>query len=192
MTKQALKNLAKNAVKEVKVNLTKMLEKRKVFKLFEKVEDKTINVKNLKEAARIKSEIDVLSAKVSNLQAQYKPLREEILSSLPGEPKDKVDLTIEGIHIKKYPKISGGNKIDQAAFLELARKKRILQMTTKKVTVVDEEAVLGAISQGYLTYEELLTCIPEGKVTENLTLDILYSEEEEQQPEETQEEKAAN
>ncbi|AEO93776.1 gp518 [Bacillus phage G] len=192
MTKQALKNLAKNAVKEVKVNLTKMLEKRKVFKLFEKVEDKTINVKNLKEAAKIKSEIDVLSAKVSNLQAQYKPLREEILSSLPGEPKDKVDLTIEGIHIKKYPKISGGNKIDQAAFLELARKKRILQMTTKKVTVVDEEAVLGAISQGYLTYEELLTCIPEGKVTENLTLDILYSEEEEQQPEETQEEKAAN
>lgn len=182
MSKKLLSKLASKALKEVKENIQKLLDGRKTsFNVYDEVDTEKLSIATLKEATKTKAEIDALVSKVTILQAKYKPLREEILASLPGTKNDKVEVTIENIHLKKYPQIKGAGKLEEDKFLELAKKKKILQKVTKHIRVIDQDSVMAALAEGLITYDEYIECVSEGKPTEHLSLEKLCSVDVEQE-----------
>jgi hypothetical protein len=168
--------IVKKALKDVKATLKKMTESKanEGVAYIKEIPAGVIDTNILQQAAAKKAELDVLLSQVKMIDAQYQPLRAKVLEQLPGNAKDKVEVVIDGIQIKKHSRTTGGGKLDEAKLGELARKKKILSKVTKKVTVFDEEAVLMALHDGLITYEEYVSCLTEGKVTP--VIDIEYKE----------------
>lgn len=170
----------------VKENVKQMVDARKkgiTYKELPKDNDLDINL--VKKAADIKSEIDILDAKLSALQEQYKPLRKEILETLPGEAIDKVTLLIDGIQIKKSVQVRDAGKLDYNKIFQLARQKKIITKISKNVKIFDEELILMAIDEGLITYDEYLECLTEGNIIPNLKLEKKFVPEVVDTPEES-------
>lgn len=169
---KTLSELVAKAVSEVKFNVKNLIEKRKKGKFYKELpEDTELDIVTLRKAVNLKNEIDILESQLKALQEQYKPLRDEILESLPGDEKDKVEVIIDGIQIKKYAQVRNAGKLDHEKALELARKKKILQKVTKVTRVIDEDLLLLAISEGKITYDEFAECLTEGNVIQQLKLE---------------------
>lgn len=142
--------IVKKAIKEVKSKIKKMTESKsnEGVTFFTEVPEDKINLEILHKAAWKKAQLDIALSQVKAIDAEYQPLRTKVLEQLPGTDKDKVEVVIDGIQIKKHSRTNGGGKIDVEKLGELARKKRILSKVTKKVTVIDEDAVLMALHDG--------------------------------------------
>lgn len=178
MANKLLQKLATKVVKEVKENIQKLLDRRRsATATYEEVDLEVLDVETLKEATRVKAEIDALISKVTVLQAKYKPLREEILDSLPGDKEDKVEAVVDNIRIKKYTQIKGAGKVDTEKMLKLARKKKILQKVTKQVRVIDNDALMAALAEGLISYDEYVECLSPGNVIEHISLEKIYPDE---------------
>lgn len=170
----------------IKENVKQMVDARKkgiTYKELPKDNDLDINL--VKKAADIKSEIDILDAKLSALHEQYKPLRKEILETLPGESIDKVTLLIDGIQIKKSVQVRDAGKLDYNKIFQLARQKKIITKISKNVKIFDEELILMAIDEGLITYDEYLECLTEGNIIPTLKLEKKFVPEVVDTPEES-------
>lgn len=174
-----LSSLAIKAINEVKANIKKLLKGD--VKLYKSVPEGVLNPETVKKAAKIKGQIDILESQIASLQVEYAPLRNEILEALPGDKKDKVEVVVDGIQIKKHAQIKGAGKINEEKLMELARKKKILSKVTKKVRVIDEDALMLAIADGLITYDEYKECLSEGTVVEVLKIEQKFCPEVEQQ-----------
>jgi hypothetical protein len=134
-----------------------------------------VNKVTLSKAADLKSQMDILEQKLKVLQEEYAPLREEILEDLPGEAKDKVEVLIDGVQLKKYPQVRGAGQLDQDKALKLVRTKKLLGALTKKVLVVDEDALTVAVSKGLISEKEYADCLTEGNVAVVLKVERKFS-----------------
>lgn len=165
MTKKSLQELAIKAISEVKAKIKEIIDNNKKGDFIKELPvDHKISLKTLDEAIKVKNEIDIVESKLRALQQQYKPLREEILASLPGEEKDKIEVMLNGVQIKKHIQIKNAGKLDETKMMELLKSKKLLQKTTTKVRVIDEDLLLMAIANDDLTYDEYASCLTEGKV----------------------------
>lgn len=174
--KYGLSELAKQAISSVKRNIKEMVEKRKKGNLIDTLpEDHEFDIEKVKEAAEIKSQIDVLFKKMEALDSKYKPLREEILMMLPGDKGDKVEIMIDGIQLKKHVKYRGAGSVDHEKLMKLIKDKKLVTKLTKKVRVLDEEAVFLALAEGAISYDEYFECVKEGSLVQELKLEKRFA-----------------
>lgn len=175
--------LAGKALKEIKENIKqKMVPNFKVYN--EKDVEGHVDVAKLKRATYLKSELDKYELKKKQIADEYLKLREEIIDSLPGTDKDKVEAIIEGIKLKKTFQLKGAGKLDTEKIEKLARDKRILTKVSQNVRVFDEDLLLSAVQEGIITMDEYKGCLSEGKTTPVLILESTYSLDEEQKEKE--------
>lgn len=184
--KSMLSEAALKTIAFIKENVKQMVNTRKkgiTYKELPKDSDLDINV--VKKAADLKTEIEILKAKLSALDEQYNPLRKEILEKLPGQDIDKVTLLIDGIQIKKSVQVRDSGKLDYNKIFQLARQKKIITKISKNVKIFDEELILLAIDEGHITYEEYLECLTEGNIIPTLKLEKKFVPEVVDTPEES-------
>lgn len=131
----------------------------------------SVGVETLNEAADLKTKIEIMETELKALYDKYNPLRAEILASLPGEPVDKVEVLIDGIQIKKFSQVKGSGVLDQERALNLVRNKKLVGKVTKKVTLVDEDALAIAVHTGHISMEEYASCLSAGNVAQVLKIE---------------------
>lgn len=171
MKKVNLVDIGMKAIIEIQTAVRKISKKEPA--LHKKAPD--VIKETLNEAADLSAKIDVLESQLKALYAQYEPLRDEILDSLPGEDRDKVEVFIDGIQLKKYSQVRGGGKLNQEKALNLARNKKLIGMLTKKVVTVDEDMMAVAVAKGLITDKEYASCLDEGKVIKVLKVERKFN-----------------
>lgn len=144
-----------------------------------------VYVPDLEKAAELKSKIEVMEQQLKVLYAEYDPIKESIIASLPGTKEDQVEVMINGIQIKTWPTVRGAGVLDQEKAVELAKKKKILGKVSKKVTVVDENSLTAAVVEGIITENEYAACLTEGKVAQNVKISRKFTPTEVKKQEES-------
>lgn len=184
--KSILSEAALKTIAFIKENVKQMLNARKTGVTYKELpQDSNLDIKTVRKAADLKTEIEILEAKLSALNEQYKPLRKEILEMLPGDNIDKVTLLIDGIQIKKSVQVRDSGKLDYNKIFQLAKEKKIITKISKNVKVFDEELILLAIDEGHITYDEYLSCLTEGNIIPTLKLEKKFIPEVQETPEES-------
>lgn len=145
--------IAKNVIKSVEEKL-KILSKIKG----DKIEQANVDIDDVKEFARIKAERDIALANLKKIGDEYEAARQKIISQLPGFETDVVDIVIAGVRIHKFPRNTAAGKLDEEKVLELARKKKILGKVAPFVRKINSKALIEAIAEEKVTYDEYLEC----------------------------------
>ncbi|MNM09754.1 hypothetical protein D3C81_198700 [compost metagenome] len=145
----------------------------------------SVYVPDLEKAADLKSKIDVMEQQLKVLYAEYEPIKESIVASLPGTKQDQIEVMIDGIQLKTWPTVRGAGVLDQEKAAELAKKKKILGRVSKKITVIDENALTAAVVEGVITENEYAACLTEGKVSQNVKISRKFTPTEAKKQEES-------
>lgn len=147
------KQIAKNVLKTVEEKL-KILSKIKG----NRIEEAKINEADVREFSRLKAERDAAIKVLEAAGKAYEEARQKIISQLPGKETDVVDVTIAGVRIHKYPRNTASGKLNEKKVLELAKKYRLLGKVAPLVRIVNKQALLEAIAEEKVTYEEYMEC----------------------------------
>ena len=170
MTQTKLSELAVNAISEVKLKVKELIDASKRGKFLRELpKEHNIDIETVKRATRIKLEMEMLESSLAALKNEYEPLRKEIISSLPGDEKDKIEVILDGIQIKKHIQARGGG-IDQNKIMNLIKEKRLVTKVTKNVRIIDEDLLLAAIYNGDITYDEYMNCLKKPSIVQTLKL----------------------
>jgi Rps23 Pro-64 3,4-dihydroxylase Tpa1-like proline 4-hydroxylase len=113
----------------------------------------------VREIAKKKAEMEILRSQLKQIEVEYDVLKDKLEAQLPGETEDKIELLIDGIMIKRHPRLKRGAKLNSVLFEQLARRKKIYGRVTKTIKVFDEESILTSLVEGDITYEEYIRCI---------------------------------
>ena len=145
--------IAKSVIKSVEEKL-KILSKVKG----ETIESANIDPDDVRNFVRLKAERDAAIATLEKAGKLYEEARQKIIKQLPGTEKDIVDVTIEGFRIHKYPRNTAAGKLNEEKVLQLAKKKKLLGKIAPMVRKVNKQALIEAIANNKISYEEYLDC----------------------------------
>lgn len=118
----------------------------------------TIDRRKLRKAAQIRLQMDSHFERAKQLEVEFKKLQAELGASLPGEEIDTVEVVIDGIRLKKYPRNKLSGKLNEEKIFALAHEKGIFSEVTKPKVEIDEEGLLKALVTGKITFEEYQDC----------------------------------
>jgi hypothetical protein len=148
-----IKSIAKKSLKSVEDKL-KMMAK-VVGRTFTTAE---VNEEDFKRFIELKNKRDKLVRELELIGKQYDEARLKVVSQLPGNEEDVVDVTIHGYRIHKYPRNNSIGKFDEEKVLLLAKSKRILNKVAPLVRTINKNALFESILTGKITHEEYLSC----------------------------------
>ena len=116
-----------------------------------------IDIFTLTQALRVKAQMEQLESTLKDLEKQYQPLRDELLSQVEQSQNseyDSVEYINEGKRLYKYPKNTKSGKYDEKKLEVIARKKKIYKQIFKTEIVVNESALIKALQEGKITPDE--------------------------------------
>lgn len=170
-----VKSIAKSLIKSVEEKL-KILSKIKG----ERIDTADINPEDVKRMAELKSEMDSIQIKLKTMNEEYQTIRQQVIDQLPGKEEDVVDVIIDGVRIHKYPRNTMAGKLLEDKVLELAKSKRLLGKFAPLKRVINKQAVIEALAEEKITYDEYLQCTTQN-IVPVVDIEFLMIKSEEEQ-----------
>jgi hypothetical protein len=142
-----------------KVSADKVLkEKSKVVGSYLNATD-GVDVFTLTQILKKKTQLEELKKAVKEFEAEYNGLRDEIvgqIEQIETSKYDTVDVVLDNMRAKKYPRNSKAGKVDEEKTMEFARKKKIIGRLYEKKLVLNEEKLVELLEDGTITQNEFI------------------------------------
>ena len=114
----------------------------------------------LTQILRKKTQLEELKKAVKELETEYNQLRDEIVSqieSIQTSKYDTVDVVMDNMRVRKYPKNTKAGQIKEDEMKQLAKDKKLIGKLYEKKLVLDQEKLVKALEEGLITEKEFVS-----------------------------------